>query len=558
MWAVREANGDGMLQIEESRMRVAFVAIGSGQRSCLATGAILAACLLSSCERQIAPSTIAKHETAKARPSAIKLHNEQGRTLAAKWCAVCHLVPEAGDLPREKWPYMIKWMGNYLGHANLDDDVKNLIYSSLVPTQPAITRDELAAIESYYVSESTEEITPAFPRDGSVSVTSIFRPEPWPGYGRPLTVSLVKIDASRQRLYLGAAEPAIVHVFSAGGQLLNKINCNENPAVTVRPTAEGFDLVLIGNLDKDLRQGTLHRIIEPGATPGPLRAQRVIEGFYRTSGGAWGDLDGDGHDDVVMAGFGDYEHGALAWFSVKAGEAAVRHDLRTGSGAIDAVIDDVDADGDLDILSVIAQGHQEMWWFENSGSGTFHPNLLWKERPGMGYNAFQWTDFDADGRKDLIFVSGNNMEMNDPPLKPVHGIYVYLQTSPMQFKKTHFLRMDGPTKALAGDYDRDGDTDVAAISAYPDWRANQPVTFALFSNEGNGRFTPTTISPYYSGQLITMDSGDLDGDGDLDIVLGGANWAPLLPEPLLSQASARIRQVPAAVLLRNQLAPAGR
>ncbi|MCC6491951.1 MAG: VCBS repeat-containing protein [Pirellulales bacterium] len=170
----------------------------------------------------------------------------------------------------------------------------------------------------------------------------------------------------------------------------------------------------------------------------------------------------------------------------------------------------------------------------------------------MGYNAFQWIDFDGDGRKDIIAVAGNNMEMLDPPLKPLHGVYIYLQTGPMEFSQAHFLRMDGATKALVADYDRDGDGDVAAISAYPDWRAREPAAFVLFANEGGGKFSPATIAPEYSGQPITLDAGDLDGDGDVDLVLGGASWAPALDEPLLTRASRRIARAPAVVLLRNR------
>jgi hypothetical protein len=525
----------------------------------------MVACILSSCndpasERAAADADSPVNRLPTATPGTAKSgpHDEPGFKLAEKWCVTCHLLPEPGDLPRERWPYMIKWMGVYLGYPNVDDDIKNLIYPTLVPTQPSVTREELGAIEAYYVTHAPEQVPPAFPRDRPLPVSKLFTPQPWPGYGRPKTVSLVLIDAARRRLYLGPAEPALVHIFSADGRLLNKVNCNSNPAVDMRPTADGFDVVLMGNLERDVRQGTVHSIVGTGSTPGPLRATRIVEGFYRTSGADWGDLDGDGHDDLVLAGFGDYADGALSWFAVKPGADAVRHDLRIGSGALDAVIDDVDRDGDRDIVSIIAQGHQEMLWFENNGQAAFEPHLLSKERPGMGYNAFQWVDFDGDGDEDILAVAGNNMEMFDPPLKPMHGVYVYLQTGAMRFERAHFLRMDGATKALAGDYDGDGDMDIAAISAYPDWRADPPVVFALFMNDGQGQFTASTIPPAFAGQPITMDAGDLDGDGDLDIVIGGANWAPMLPEPLLATATEQIRQAPAVVVLWNQSSARGR
>lgn len=447
---------------------------------------------------------------------------------------------------------MLKWMGNYLGHPNRDKDVENIIYPTLVPTEQSVTREELAAIQTYFETNAPAVIVPAFARDQSLPIATLFQPEPWPGYERPKIVTLVEINSHRRQLYVGTADDSFLRLFDVEGKLLKQINCNNNQAVDVHPLDNGFDLVLMGSLGKNDHQGTVHRILGIGPTPGPLRAQRIVTGFHRTSGAAWGDLNGDGNDDVVLAGFGDYADGALAWFASQPDGEAVRHDLRIGSGALDAVVDDVDHDGDLDVLSIVAQGHQEMWWFEYDGAGAFQPHLLWKERSAMGYNAFQWVDFDGDGDNDIVAVSGNNMEMFDPPLKPLHGVYVYLQTAPMQFTRSHFLRMDGATKALAADYDADGDTDIAAISAYPDWRAERPIAFVLFIQDGPGKFTPNTIDHEYFAQPITMDAGDLDGDGDIDLVIGGASWAPLLPEALLAKVREQVGRAPSVVLLRNQ------
>ncbi len=480
---------------------------------------------------------------------------EHGHELVAKWCTLCHSEPDPGDLPRERWHFQVGWMGNYLGFPNITKENTKIVYRSLVASQPAITRDELDAIEKYLTTNAKPENRPAFNRDSPPPVTTLFRPEGWPGYGSPITVSMLKIDEKYDRVYVGTAENSLLAIFTSGGEFLDKVGCNQNQAIKVRVGDEGFDLVLIGAIGIDLQQATVHKILGFGKKPGALRAQRIIEGFHRTSGADWGDLDGDGKEDVVMAGFGDEMNGSLAWFTITPNEPAERHDLRLGSGALDAVIDDVDHDGDLDILSIVAQGNQEVWWFENDGHATFYPRMLWKERPSTGYNAFQWGDFNGDGKKDIIAVAGNNMEMIDPPIKPLHGIYVFLQTEPMKFTKTLFLRMDGPTKALARDFDNDGDLDIAAISAYPDWRAKQPVTFTLFTNDGNGKFTPSTIPDYVSGQYITMDAGDIDKDGDIDLILGTAGWRPNLREPLLSKVTKSLDTMPAVVVLRNQLLP---
>jgi FG-GAP-like repeat len=518
-------------------------------RSLRFLGAAALTWTLASCQKL--SDSVRKESDTETITSAAKAV-DAGRLLAAKWCINCHLLPHPSDLPREKWPLVIKWMGNYLGHINRDRDIENLIYPSLVATQETVTRSELDAILAYYLSEAPEHIAPAIPRNEALPITSLLYPEAWPGYEQAETISLVKIDAFAGRLYVGSVSDSYMRIFAHDGQLIRKINCSQNQAGDIHPFADGFDLVLMGEIGRDSQQGTVHRIVGVGKTDGALRAARLITGFHRTSGADWGDLDGDGVDDIVLAGFGDYAFGALAWFKVRPGEEGVRHDLRLGSGTLDVVIDDVDHDGDQDILAIVAQGHQEMVWFENIGDGQFTAHTLWKQRPTYGYNGFQWTDFDGDGDKDIVVASGNNMEMPDPPMKDVHGIYVYLQTAPLQFSQSIFLRMDGVTKAHASDFDRDGDLDVAAISAYPDWRSKHPASFVLFTNEGNGHFQPATISPLFSGQAITMDVGDMDGDGDSDLVLGNANWPPLLTEPLLNRAKRHIERVPPVVLLRNQ------
>ncbi|MGL6269786.1 MAG: FG-GAP repeat protein, partial [Chitinophagaceae bacterium] len=50
-------------------------------------------------------------------------------------------------------------------------------------------------------------------------------------------------------------------------------------------------------------------------------------------------------------------------------------------------------------------------------------------------------------------------------------------------------------------------------------------------NKGNFLFQPYTIKEARSGRWITMDAGDLNGDGKLDLVLGNFSYGPVMMQP---------------------------
>jgi hypothetical protein len=91
---------------------------------------------------------------------------------------------------------------------------------------------------------------------------------------------------------------------------------------------------------------------------------------------------------------------------------------------------------------------------------------------------------------------------------------------------TVVVPMHGCSKAVAWDFDNDGDLDIAAISFFADYSKDPEESFLYLENKGNFDFQPFSKPGTSSGRWLTMDMGDLDGDGGKDIVLGNFSIAP--------------------------------
>ena len=236
------------------------------------------------------------------------------------------------------------------------------------------------------------------------------------------------------------------------------------------------------------------------------------------------DLNNDGLTDYLVCEFGHLS-GSLSWLENKGNGKYQRHVIRAVPGAIKAYIQDYNHDGLPDLWVLFAQGDEGIFLFTNQGHGKFNEQKVLEFPPIYGSSYFELDDFNHDGYPDILYTCGDNADYSQV-LKPYHGVYIFLNDGENHFTQKYFFPINGCYKAIARDFDGDGDLDIAAISFFADYARQPEEGFVYLENKGNFKFKPFTLPEGKSGRWLTMDAADLDGDGKIDIVLGNFSIGP--------------------------------
>jgi hypothetical protein len=202
-------------------------------------------------------------------------------------------------------------------------------------------------------------------------------------------------------------------------------------------------------------------------------------------------------------------------------------------------------------MSLFAQGDEGIFLFHNEGGGEFREEQILQFPPTYGSTDFELADFNGDAALDIIYTAGDNADYR-PVMKPYHGVRIYLNKGGYEFEQAYFFHMNGAYGATADDFDDDGDLDIAAISFFPDYARSPEESFVYLENKGDLTFEPSTFENSDMGRWLVLDSGDADGDGDPDLLLGSFSALQLgtsyVPEATAKQWT---QEGPSTVLLEN-------
>ena len=287
---------------------------------------------------------------------------------------------------------------------------------------------------------------------------------------------------------------------------------------------------------------------------------------------AAGDVNGDGRADLILDNRVAKELRIFSWNGPDSYQVSGAAARKAGGASLARIfVADFDGDADLDVgvlsdpfLELVSLAGGEPAESTERLPFPGHPNLvvaaaleidgdsvaevfldtyegaqLWR-RSGDAFVPFGMTysvpdcgiaaeiasaDFNADGLPDVVVIGSDTAcEGKDLNLFPPSEGKVLLGQADLTFALSDkFWAGTLPTQALTGDFDGDGNLDLAVLNRY-----SQDVSILL--GEGDGSFTPDVR--HRPGILpSSIGAGDLDGDGADEIIVNGEGGAQAASSP---------------------------
>jgi hypothetical protein len=460
------------------------------------------------------------------------------------FCGKCHAYPPPDTFARRHWRDEVKRGFDFYAESN-----------------PPLDRPppDIEDVVRYYEARAPEEIVlpdlPASERPLPCRFNPVTYPEPSDSR-EPSAISNVNLvrlfDAPHKRLDVLACDmkrgsvlalkpyepkPAWQTLYRRQG----KENFNPAHAEVVDLDGDGHKDILVANLGSfppsNGLQGSVLWLRNTGKGSGAERFQPIplLKDVGRVADVQAGDFNGDGKLDLIVAVFGWTRTGEILFLENQTTDWThpkfVPTQIDKRHGAIHVPITDLDGDGNLDFIALISQEHETVEAFLGDGKGTFTAKVLYKApHPGYGSSGIQLVDLNGDGKVDVLYTNGDVL---DKPYfyKPYHRVQWLENKGNLEFEHHHLATMYGVHRAIAADFDGDGDMDVLAASFLPgeeftDREQKKIDAIILLEQTAPGTFARHSLEKG-SADYVSCVAGDVFGNGRPDVVLGRFSFGGL-------------------------------
>ncbi|WP_461115576.1 FG-GAP-like repeat-containing protein [Spirosoma jeollabukense] len=441
----------------------------------------------------------------------------EGKQLAQQHCATCHLVPSPELLDKGTWvKHVLPAMAPNLG---LEVYPGGQYYAG---TKATISYDNWQKLIAYYQTLAPESLKSAEKPESAANDWAIFSLEkPYRDTSQTAMTTLVAMDTIGHQLY---SSDALRSDLTQWDQRLQPTLFKQLTSAAVnasffrdsRGEEQGLFTCLGTMRAADISKGELIALDVTGkkGTDSTTLATKLPRPLQSVSA----DFNKDGLTDWVVCGFGHLV-GGLYWLKQQPNHEFTKLPIKEVAGASQATVSDFNADGWPDLMVLFAHADEGIWLFLNDQKGGFQERNVLHFPSVYGSTSFQLVDFNKDGLLDILYTCGDNSDYSKI-IKPYHGVYIYLNEGNFRYKQAYFYPINGCTKAIATDFDQDGDLDIATIAFFADFQRNAAESCLYFEQQKPLQFQPHALPVSTYGRWICMDVNDIDQDGDMDIVLG--------------------------------------
>jgi len=280
-------------------------------------------------------------------------------------------------------------------------------------------------------------------------------------------------------------------------------------------------------LPEDHQRGKVIALIQSKEEPGLFQQHVLVEGIGRVASVESADFNRDGLTDLLVAEFGWRTTGSVFILRREKGDSDLgswkKEIIDPRQGAIHLPVFDFNQDGFPDYVSLISQHHEKLDLMLNDGKGAFRRVSIFEAPcPSYGSSGIKLRDVNRDGRMDIVYSNGDSFDSF--VLKPFHGVKWFENVGDEKFVEHQVGYLPGVHRALPGDLDGDGDLEMVGGSFVPQQLLPQLAeqgaeSIVVFKPTSEGKYTKHVLS---KGDCIhaAMELQDINGDGKDDMIIG--------------------------------------